>query len=229
MGKPTATASSPSHSYSNSIEKKSSTSDIRSPAKGGLGAYNTVPASSDRNVRDNFGLAGEFGEKKSVDVPRSYAAQTVGATNYAGGSGSRARAGSGASSYDNHGAVPAARPRSSNGRVTNPSQRLTIVNASEEEMKEHMEAEAERARRQPSTILESPISMTPPQGSKPSAPSGLAPKNSSSGLNAGWLSAEQEKELLYNRAVAKVKQVQGRAASPTIDVSRPHPRSCACI
>ncbi|TFK94826.1 hypothetical protein K466DRAFT_593293 [Polyporus arcularius HHB13444] len=185
-----------SHSYSNSIDKKPSVTDFRSPTKPAPGQYNTAPASSS----DRF--VNEFGErKKSIDVTGPSYVQTVGATGYAAGAASgssvqRSRAGSG-SSYDNH-AVPVGRPRSSSGRP-NPAQRLTIVNASEDEIREQMEVEKERARRQPSTILESPISTSPPpqqiQTNKP------APR-------AGFLTAEQEKVLLYNRAVEKVERTQ---------------------
>ncbi len=185
-----------SHSYSNSIDKKPSVTDFRSPTKPAPGQYNTAPASSS----DRF--VSEFGErKKSIDVTGPSYVQTVGATGYAAGAASgssvqRSRAGSG-SSYDNH-AVPVGRPRSSSGRP-NPAQRLTIVNASEDEIREQMEVEKERARRQPSTILESPISTSPPpqqiQTNKP------APR-------AGFLTAEQEKVLLYNRAVEKVERTQ---------------------
>ena len=113
--------------------------------------------------------ADEFGVRKD-DVG---ATQTIGAY---GGSGpvpatgpiARARAVSAASSNENGSAISGAspRPRSSTGRGV-PQQRLTIVNASEEEMREQLEAEAERARRQPSTILESPVALTPPAKSSP--------------------------------------------------------------
>ncbi|KAI0723860.1 hypothetical protein C8T65DRAFT_704534 [Cerioporus squamosus] len=177
-----------SHSYSNSIDKKPSVTDFRSPTKPAPGQFNTAPSNSgDRYVN-------EFGErKKSLDVGGPLLVQTV-ATN--GSSAQRSRAGSG-SSYDNH-AVPVGRPRSSSGRP-NTAQRLTIVNASEDELREQMEAERERARRQPSTILESPVSTTPPpqqtQSTKPAS-------------RAGYLTAEQEKVLLYNRAVENVERTQ---------------------
>lgn len=146
------------------------------------------------------------------------ATQTIGAY---GGSGpvpatgpiARARAVSAASSNENGSAISGVspRPRSSTGRSV-PQQRLTIVNASEEEMREQLEAEAERARRQPSTILESPVALSPPAKSSPT----FSQKTSASGPGPRWPSAEEEKERLYNRAVADVKRVQGRV--PT-DVS----------
>ena len=71
-------------------------------------------------------------------------------------------------------------------------------------MREQLEAEAERARRHPSTILESPVALNPP-----TSPT-FSQKTSASGPGPRWPSAEEEKERLYNRAIADVKRVQGR-------------------
>ena len=77
-----------------------------------------------------------------------------------------------------------------------------------------MEAEAERARRHPSTILESPValetSLQPPQPQGTPTPKAAPTKD--------WMTAEKEKELLYQRAVENVNRVQGGARS-SIDVS----------
>ncbi|RPD66516.1 hypothetical protein L226DRAFT_566938 [Lentinus tigrinus ALCF2SS1-7] len=207
MGKPgpgssVTSPSGTSHSYSNSIDKKPSVTDFRSPTKPAQGPFNTAP--SNAAAGDSRGV-NEFGErKKSLDIGGPSYVQTIGAAGYgapsatSGSSAQRSRAGS-SSSHDNHGA-PMARPRSSGGR-TNPAQRLTIVNASEDEIREQMEAEKERARRHPSTILESPISTTPPpQQTQPTKPV----------AKAGFLTAEQEKVLLYQNAVAKVERTQAQ-------------------
>lgn len=207
MGKPgpgssVTSPSGTSHSHSNSIDKKPSIPDFRSPTKPSQGQFNTAPPNT---TAGDTRYVNEFGErKKSLDIGGTSYVQTIGATGYgsaAGASGSgveRSRAGSG-SSYDNH-AAPMARPRSSGGRA-NPAQRLTIVNASEDEIREQIEAEKERARRHPSTILESPISTTPlSQQIPPAKPA----------AKSGFLTAEQEKVLLYQNAVASVERTQGQ-------------------
>ena len=219
ISSPTApsSATTPSHAHSNSIDKKSSISDFRSPTKPAIGQqYGTAPVSSDKN-NYGYGSTNEFGErerKRTGDSgPTTFAAQTIGATGY--NAPLRARAGSGASND-----IPAARPRSSGGRAGNPTSRLTLMNPTEEELRE-MEAEAERsARRQPSTILESPVvaeasaqlaqTQSVPNPQRTPTPKTTAPKKE-------WLSAEKEKELLYQRAVEKVARVQGTRVS--VDVS----------
>ncbi|KAI1794712.1 hypothetical protein LXA43DRAFT_119499 [Ganoderma leucocontextum] len=196
----TSAPTAPSHAHSNSIEQRPSASDIRSPAKPALGQFSTAPSSSDRN----YGLSNpnEFGERRKItDSGPTYGAQTIGATNY----GSRTRASSSAS---NDAPSSAARPRSSGGRA-NPGQRLTITNLNEDEVREHMEAEAERALRHPSTILESPValeqSVQPPQPQRTPTPKATPTKN--------WMTAEKEKELLYQRAIENVSRVQGVRSS----------------
>ncbi|KAI0647439.1 hypothetical protein C8Q79DRAFT_627503 [Trametes meyenii] len=203
-----------SHGYQNSIDKTSSVSDLRA-SKNAVGQFATSPLSSDKVNGDRFGLADEFGtRKKSSDHGHSpFLAQTIGAINSAANNATPGRGGSVASS-ENSGPIP--RPRSSGGRA-NPSQRLTIANVTEEEIREHMEAEAELARRQVSVIVESPTAEVSPK--IPAVPSpalstktkNLTPKSSASALTQKWASAEEEKRRLYERAVANVERVQGRA------------------
>lgn len=190
----------PSHAHSNSFEQRPPVLDTAAAARPAVGQFNTAPT--------NFGAANtnEFGERRmGTDSSQTYGAQTIGATNYA----SRTRASSSAS---NEAPSSGARPRSSGGRPTAGGQRLTITNLNEEEVREHMEAEAERARRQPSTILESPGVVEPsqPQLQRTPTPKSTPAKN--------WMSAEREKELLYRRAVENVNRVQGVRSS--VDVSR---------
>ncbi|PIL24328.1 hypothetical protein GSI_14081 [Ganoderma sinense ZZ0214-1] len=183
----------PSHAHSNSIEQRQPVLDSPPPARPAVGQFNTAPISSAVN-------ANEFGERrKAPDSTQQYGAQTIGATNY----GSRTRASSNAS---NDAASSGVRPRSSGGRPA-AGQRLTITNLNEDEVREHMEAEAERARRQPSTILESPVALEPsqPQLQRTPTPKATPSKN--------WMSAEREKELLYQRAVENVNRVQGVRSS----------------
>ncbi|KAI0333628.1 hypothetical protein GY45DRAFT_1244637, partial [Cubamyces sp. BRFM 1775] len=217
-----------SHAYSNSIDKKGSVQDLRSP-KSLPGQFATSPIASDRVNNDRLGLAvDEFGSRKkgSDHGHSSFAAQTIGAIKLAADNAAVApatgRGGSAASSETN--SSPAARPRSSNGR-SNTAQRLTIANMSEDEIREHMEAEAELARRQPSIIMESPVAIAPAEnvltGSSPAAtpksvtttPVKANSKPASSPLTQKWATAEDEKKRLYEHAVAKVERVQGRALS----------------
>ncbi|KAI0672832.1 hypothetical protein C8Q78DRAFT_1021602 [Trametes maxima] len=203
-----------SHGYQNSIDKTSSVSDLRA-SKNAVGQFATSPLSSDKSNGDRFGLADEFGARKqSSDHGHStFQVQTIGAINSAANNVTSGHGGSVASSETNSGAI--ARPRSSGGRA-NPSQRLTIANVTEEEIREHMEAEAELARRQVSVIMESPTAETSPRAPVASpAPStktrNLTPKSSASALTHKWASAEEEKKRLYERAIANVERVQGRA------------------
>ncbi|TBU50313.1 hypothetical protein BD309DRAFT_501585 [Dichomitus squalens] len=203
----------PSHTHSSSIDKKSSISDLRSPTKPALGPYNTVPPNSDK-TNYGYGSTNEFGErerKKTAEgTPVTFAAQTIGATGYGA---SRTRAGSGAS---NDVPVAAVRPRSSGGRTSNPTSRLTLVNTTEEELRE-IEAEAERAaRRQPSTILESPVALEPSAQlsqtqAAPNQQRTTTPKTTTAAQK--WISAAKEKEILYQRAVESVNRVQGTRIS----------------
>ncbi len=202
-----------SHGYSNSIDKKSSVPDLRSPKSGAIGPFATSPISSEKSG-DRFGLAAdEFGarpRKGSDNGHSSFAAQTIGALNMA--------ANSAASSETN--SVPVARPRSSNGRTTNPTSRLTIANLTQEEIREHMEAEAELARSKPAAIIESPVDVVPPMNpiTSPAPAKNTAtpkPKTSSSSLGQKWASAEDEKKRLYERAVANVERVQKGAIRPS--------------
>ncbi|KAH9901429.1 hypothetical protein C8Q73DRAFT_786799 [Cubamyces lactineus] len=216
-----------SHAYSNSIDKKGSVQDLRSP-KSPPGQFATSPVAADRNA-DRLGFAvDEFGSRKkgSDHGHSSFAAQTIGAIKLAADNAAvtpaAGRGGSAASSETN--SSPAARPRSSNGR-SNTAQRLTIANMSEDEIREHMEAEAELARRQPSVIMESPVAIAPSEnpltGSSPAPASKLATttpvktntKPATSPLTQKWATAEDEKKRLYEHAVAKVERVQGRVLS----------------
>lgn len=202
-----------SHGYSNSIDKKSSVPDLRSPKSGAVGPFATSPISSEKSG-DRFGLAAdEFGarpRKGSDNGHSSFAAQTIGALNLA--------ASSAASSETNP--VPVARPRSSSGRATNPTSRLTIANLTQEEIREHMEAEAELARSKPAAIIESPVDVVPPLNpiTSPAPAKNNAtpkPKTSSSSLGQKWATAEDEKKRLYERAVANVERVQKGAVQPS--------------
>ncbi|KAI0822774.1 hypothetical protein BC628DRAFT_1387606 [Trametes gibbosa] len=198
-----------SHGYTNSLDQKASVTDLRSP-KSALGQFATSPISSERSG-ERLGLADEFGTRKGSDNGHtSFLAQTIGAINVVANNVS-VRGGSVTSSD-----TSAVRPRSSNGRAaTNATSRLTIANVTEDDIREHMEAEAELARKKPPVIVESPVDVVPPANpiksptpsTKPLSP---APKSSSSSLRQKWASAEEEKKRLYERAVANVERVQGR-------------------
>ena len=229
-----------SHAYSNSIDKKGSVQDLRSP-KSPPGQFATSPITSDRANNDRLGLAvDEFGSRKkgSDHGHSSFAAQTIGAIKLAADNAvvapATGRGGSAASSETN--SSPAARPRSSNGR-SNTAQRLTIANMSEDEIREHMEAEAELARRQPSVIMESPIAIAPSENPLVASSPTVTPKSvtttpaktnskpATSPLTQKWASAEDEKKRLYEHAVAKVERVQGRVLS-THEVCAPVSSLC---
>ncbi|KAL7283693.1 hypothetical protein ACG7TL_003129 [Trametes sanguinea] len=230
-----------SHGYSSSIDHKPSIPDLRSPK---IGQFATSPIGSDRANGDRFGLAvDEFGSRKkgSDHGHSSFAAQTIGALKVAADTaGASARGGSAASSETNSAAAPVGRPRSSSGRGGNSQQRLTIANMTEEEIKEHMEAEAELARRQPSVIMESPTSISAPENplakSPPTkvsplpaatttvtpattAPVSPVPQPAMSPLAKRWPTAEEEKKRLYESAVAKVERVQQRVISTSESMS----------
>ncbi|KAI0636594.1 hypothetical protein C8Q77DRAFT_512611 [Trametes polyzona] len=240
MGKGTATAPSnvssgrttSSHGYTNSLDQKPPVSDISSPTpKSGtaLGQFATSPLSSEKGG-DRFGLAvdefgatrGKKGGNGSDNGHTSFLAQTIGALNVAANNANanasspspNARGGSAASS--DTGSVPLTRPRSSTGRSATANRPLTIANVTEEEIREHMEAEAELARRKPPVIVESPTTASPPANaiSSPAPTTKIAspaPKSSSSSLGQRWATAEEEKKRLYERAVANVERVHGRS------------------
>ena len=152
--------------------------------------------------------------KDTVDHP----SQTVGGAPYGNANGSatsaqnpRTRAGSLTSSSNDSPA--GARPRSSTGRGGTAQQRLTIVNIGEEELRLQQEEEAERARRQPPTIIESPISIAAPMPLPASGPASKA--------GSQWPSAEEEKERLFRQAAENVKRFQGRGPAD-VSVSTSH-------
>ncbi|KAI0780545.1 hypothetical protein BD413DRAFT_607828 [Trametes elegans] len=220
-GKTSSGRTTSSHGYSNSMEKKGSTTDLRS-SKNPLGQFATSPIASDRQMGDRFGIADEFGTRKkgSDNGHTSFAAQTIGALNTAANNASTGtgigRGSSAASSESN--SVPT-RPRSSSGRAS-AAARLTIANVTEEEIREHMEAEAELARRKPPTIVESPVATVPPSNpvSSPAPTTKVmspTPMHKSQPLANKWATAEEEKRRLYEHAVANVERVQGQVMSPS--------------
>ncbi|KAH9945783.1 uncharacterized protein BXZ73DRAFT_95307 [Epithele typhae] len=171
-----------------------------------LNQFSTAPA----NMSTRAGGADELGmRKKSIDAPLQNI-QTIGATGY-----QRPRAGSGTSSGD-HGSpgTGVTRPRSSGRGASQVQRPLTIVNLNEDELREQAQlAAAERSRRQPSTILESPVALEPPQQlpRAVAAPRGTVPSQ--------FPSAEEEKERLYNRAVQGVHRLQGRGPPDSATIS----------
>lgn len=145
----------------------------------------------------NFGRAAvdEFGTRvraTSIDQP---GVQTI------GGSGIAPATTSGV-----------ATPRSP-GRATAPTaNRLTVTNFAEdmpEEVRQNMAQMAAQKRHQRQTSA----------SARPSG-SASASASASGGQRSGWMNAEEEKRMLYERAKAQVEQVQGapRAQSPPLEV-----------
>ncbi|KAI8989803.1 hypothetical protein BD414DRAFT_439095, partial [Trametes punicea] len=178
----TSSRTNSSHGYTSSLDYRPSVPDLRSP-KSTPGQFATSPLPSDRAHPDRLGVAAdEFGmRKRSFEQGHSsFAAQTIGALRVAADSVTTSgRGGSAASSETNSAGAAGSRPRSNSGRGGPAPQRLTIANVTEEEIREHMEAEAELARRKPSVIMESPSSLTAGDGqSSSSAPVPTAVENS---------------------------------------------------
>ena len=90
MGKPgpgssVTSPSGTSHSHSNSIDKKPSIPDFRSPTKPSQGQFNTAPPNT---TAGDTRYVNEFGErKKSLDIGGTSYVQTIGATGYGSAAG----------------------------------------------------------------------------------------------------------------------------------------------
>ncbi|KAH9930769.1 uncharacterized protein B0H18DRAFT_1116880 [Fomitopsis serialis] len=166
-----------------------------------VGQYNTAPAErSNGNAvagkPDEFGVTAKAvakDQESNVNSPersQSYGAQTIGGTPGLGGSGS----GSGLGRIAPYASETTAFARPRAGSAKAGSQRFTVTNLNEAELAEHRAAERASASRA--------------QGSTAAAerPSTASSQNTT---RSRWLTAEEEKRRLYERAVANVERVQG--------------------
>ncbi|OBZ65681.1 hypothetical protein A0H81_14312 [Grifola frondosa] len=207
---PTLTLPSFSHPFSSSFSEKPGvvpdTLNIPAASRVASRQFNTAPTEK----TNGFSGVDEFGSKPhtstksassdQMSAPASsvYAAQTIGGSQVASGTGTNAlrgtsKTGSSHSSNDNS-SVPVARPRSTSARQ-NAVGRLTVANFVEDEIAEHPELDL--ARQASLGATPTPPRSTPPPRQMPQT--------------SRWMTAEEEKKRLYETAVANVERIQSAA------------------
>ncbi|KAI0929238.1 hypothetical protein AcW1_006231 [Taiwanofungus camphoratus] len=182
------------------------------PVRSPVGQSNTAPMErtngfAGSNKPDEFGVNRTTEPAKGLSVHQASSAESSSyggaqANNYAvqtiGGTQAVASGSMNAarvmSQFAND-SVTAARPRLGSARAQSASNRLTVANLNDHEAEEYAKAEREHA------------------GRATRAPS----------TRPGWISAEEEKQRLYETAVANVERIQGisRPRSPTSSTDSP--------
>ncbi|EMD38159.1 hypothetical protein CERSUDRAFT_113311 [Gelatoporia subvermispora B] len=183
------------HPYSMSDRSTEVSAQDSAPASRAAGQYSTAPVRSASVVQspvDEFGVTqrGEISRGTSIEQRSQDGHPFAQTSSYAAQTIGTTPVGNGMIN------VVSPRPRSSTNRAAGGGNRLTVANYDDKELAEHPETARILSR---------------------NASSSVTPRTPPANAQSKWISAEEEKKRLYERAVANVERVQGieRSRSPT--------------